>query len=316
MKLGVFSPLFSSYSLEDMLSRVQALGLDGVELAAGGYPGNDHCDAAVMLKDKGKRDNLLTSFESYGLMISALSCHGNPLHPDREQARYFHKVWRDTVRLAEKLGIDTVNCFSGCPGDSESSQYPNWVTCSWPDDFQEILLWQWQERVIPYWKEEAEFARNHGVQIAIEMHPGFVVYNTESLLRLRRESGLNLGCNFDPSHLFWQGADPSTVIRILAENEALFHIHAKDTGFNEEMLSVNGVIETKSAERTTERSWIFRTVGRGSSEETWRRVINALNDVSYDGFVSIEHEDRLMGKTEGLEEAVALLSRLLKEGQA
>ncbi len=217
--------------------------------------------------------------------------------------------------LAEKLGVDTVNCFSGCPGDSEDARYPNWVTCSWPEDYQEILHWQWGKSVIPYWKEEARFARNHGVKIAIEMHPGFVVFNTETLLKLRTEAGPNLGCNFDPSHLFWQQADPVSVIRALAEQYALFHVHAKDTGFNQEKLSVNGVIETKSAERAAERSWVFRTVGRGSSEETWRRIIQALNDAGYDGFVSIEHEDRLMGKAEGLEEAVALLSVLLREAQ-
>ena len=311
MKLAVFSPVFSSIALDEALIEVNRLGLDGLELATGGYPGNDHCYSKRLLYDPEGIERLLTAFYEHDLQISALSCHGNPLHPQREKADEFHSVWRSTVLLAEKLGVDTVNCFSGCPGDSSNSRYPNWVTCSWPEDYSEILHWQWEESVIPYWKEEGAFARDHGVKIAIEMHPGFVVYNTESLLRLRSVAGSNLGCNFDPSHLFWQQADPDTVIRALADNNALYHVHAKDTAFNKEILSVNGVLEIKGADKVSERAWNFRTVGRGHDEGFWREMISTMKDAGYDGFISIEHEDRLTDSKTGLQEAASVLRRCL-----
>ncbi len=311
MKLAVFSPTFSSISLEEALGEVQRLGLDGLELATGGYPGDHHCYSKRLLYDPKAIEELLSAFYKHDLQISALSCHGNPLHPQRRIANEFHSVWRSTVLLAEKLAVDTVNCFSGCPGDFSNSKHPNWVTCSWPEDYSDILHWQWEESVIPYWKEEAMFAREHGVKVAIEMHPGFVVYNTESLLRLRNAAGSNLGCNFDPSHLFWQQADPEAVVRALAGNNALYHVHAKDTAFNQEMLSLNGVLETKGADKVSERAWNFRTVGRGHDEEFWCRMIRSMRDAGYDGFISIEHEDRLIDNKTGLEEAATVLKRCL-----
>ena len=94
----------------------------------------------------------------------------------------------NAVLLAEKMGVDTVIGFSGCPGDQENAKYPNWVTCPWPDDFLSILDWQWNQKLIPYWKETAAFAVAHNVpHIAFEMHPGFCVYNPKTCLRLWTE---------------------------------------------------------------------------------------------------------------------------------
>ncbi|MCK9910295.1 sugar phosphate isomerase/epimerase, partial [Microbacteriaceae bacterium K1510] len=116
--------------------------------------------------------------ESRGLTISGLSCHGNPLHPDRQFAKKSHETWRKSVLLAEQLEVPVINGFSGCPGDHKDAKFPNWVTCAWPPEYLEILDWQWNEAVLPYWQEEAKFADSHGIrQIAFEMHPGFVVYN-------------------------------------------------------------------------------------------------------------------------------------------
>ena len=188
MKLGVFTVLFSELALEPMLDRVAALGLDAVELGTGNYPGRGHCDPDVLLADAGKRRALLGAVEERGLVISGLSCHGNPLHPDDAFARESHETWRKTARLAVELGVEVVNCFSGCPGDGPAATHPNWVTCAWPPDYLDLWKWQWEKKVIPYWKKRAKFAEDHGVRIAIEMHPGFSVYNPETMLRWRGQS--------------------------------------------------------------------------------------------------------------------------------
>src|SRR5712691_1062160 len=155
----------------------------------------------------------------------------------------------------------------------------------------EILDWQWSERVIPYWTEEAKRARKHGVHIGFEMHPGFVVYNPETLLRLRSACGPHIGANFDPSHLFWQGIDAVEAIKMLGPEQAIFHVHAKDTYIDPANTRRNGVLDLKHYGRVLERSWVFRTVGYGQGEKIWRDIVSALRMVDYDHVLSIEHED-------------------------
>lgn len=311
MKLGVFTVLYQQLPLDAVLDRLAGMGVQAVELGTGNFPGNAHCNPDVLLADEAKLQALRRSVESRGMMISALSCHGNPLHPDPEVARSAHEVWRQTVELANRLEIPVVNCFSGCPGDGPESRHPNWVTCAWPPDFQEVLAWQWQERVIPYWQEEAAFARSHGIKIALEMHPGFVVYSPESLLRLREAVGPEIGANYDPSHLIWQGIDPVESIRVLGREQAIFHVHAKDTYLDEANIRVNGVLDTKPYDDIPNRAWSFRTVGYGQSAKRWRDIVSALRTIGYDYVLSIEHEDALASVDEGLSKAVSLLNTVL-----
>jgi len=311
VKLGVFTVLYQDLPLEEALDKLAALGVEAVEIGTGNYPGSSHCDADELLGDAAKQKAFTDAVASRGLAISALSAHGNPLHPEDSFARTSHETWRKTVRLASELGVATVIGFSGCPGDGPSARYPNWVTCAWPDDYLRVLEWQWDERVLPYWTEEARFAREHGIRVALELHPGFVVYNPETLLRLREAAGPEIGANLDPSHLFWQGIDPVQAIRGLARADALFHVHAKDTYVDRANVAVNGVLDTKHYGRVLERSWTFRTVGYGQGEQAWRDILSTLRTVGYDGVVSIEHEDLLLSLDEGLAKAVELLKRLL-----
>jgi sugar phosphate isomerase/epimerase len=247
--------------------------------------------------------------------ISALSQHGNPLHPDPAVAQAHHATWRKTLELAERLEIETVVAFSGCPGDHPEARRPNWITCPWPPDFTEALTWQWEERVLPYWSEETERARAAGVRIGFEMHPGMAVYNVGTLVRLRDAVGETAGCNFDPSHLFWQGIDVIEAAREIGRAGALVHVHAKDTALDPHNVRRNGVLDTTPYAQVPDRSWTFRTVGYGHGEELWRALISTLATVGYDGVLSIEHEDPLMSIDEGLAKAVRLLRQELpREG--
>ena len=254
----------------------------------------------------------METLDKYHLEISALSSHGNMVHPDPAVAESFEKDFDNAILLAEKLHVPVVNTFSGCPGGSKEDRTPNWVTCPWPDDFSQILEYQWNEVLIPYWKKKVEFAKAHGVsKIAFELHPGFCVYNTRTMLRIRREVGPEIGANFDPSHLIWQGMDPCTAIRELGKEGAIFHFHAKDTKVDPRNTAVNGVLDTTHYGEELERSWIFRTVGYGNGEEYWRNIISELRMAGYDYAVSIEHEDGLMSGREGLEKAISFLKNVL-----
>jgi sugar phosphate isomerase/epimerase len=199
--------------------------------------------------------------------------------------------------------------FSGCPGDSDGAKHPNWITTPWPPEFLEVLDWQWEQKAIPYWRDAARFAADHGVTVALEAHPGFLVYNVDTMLKLRAAAGPAIGINFDPSHLFWQGVDIPAAIRTLGK--CIFHVHAKDLAFDRQNVAVNGVLDVKSYRRMDERSWLFRSVGWGHDALVWKQIVSALRLAGYDHVVSIEHEDALLSIDEGLRAAVELLSRVV-----
>jgi sugar phosphate isomerase/epimerase len=308
MRIGVFTPLLSQLSFSAVLKKLKALQIDTVELGTGNYPGDAHCKLS-MLESAAALAEFQKILADHGTSISALSCHGNPLHPDKQHARRDREVSRKTILLAEKLGVSVVIDFSGCPGDSPHATAPNWVTCPWPPEYLKVLAWQWNEVVVPYWIGHAKFAADHGVRIAIEMHPGFVVYNPETMLKLRSMAGPNLGCNFDPSHLFWQSIDPIAAIRVL--NEAIFHVHAKDTQIYAANLPRTGVLDTKAYTQERDRSWIFRTCGYGHGAEWWTEFISTLRIFGYDSVLSIEHEDGLLSAEEGLTKAANFLNSIV-----
>jgi sugar phosphate isomerase/epimerase len=310
MKLGVFTPVFGTMTLDEVLAKVRALPrVQALEIGTGGWPGKDHLDIDALLDKKPCAAAYRQKIADAGLTISALSCHNNPLHPDEATAKVADDLLRKTVRLAEQLEVPVVVTFSCCPGDSEGATHPNWVTTPWPPEFLDILEWQWEKKAIPYWNRTAHFAAEHGVKIALEAHPGFIVYNVDSALRLREAAGPNLGINFDPSHFFWQGVDVPAAIRALGDS--IFHVHAKDVALDARNVAVNGVIDTKTYRRMAERSWLFRSVGWGHDELEWKRIVSALRLSGYDYVMSIEHEDALASVDEGLRAAVDLLSRVI-----
>ena len=310
MKVGLFTVILASTKLEKALDYLADLGVQSVELGAGAYAGTNHCPVDKLLASERARREFLQLFESRRLSISSLSCHGNALHPNKKVAASHDAAFRKAVRLAPRLGVDVVTTFSGCPGGAPGDKSPNWVTCPWPPDYLDILKYQWNKVVIPYWKRAAAFARSNGVKkIAFEMHPGFVVYNPETLLRLREAVGNIIGANFDPSHLFWQGIDPCAAVREL--QGAIWHVHAKDVAIHEWNSRRNGVLDTKHYKDELNRSWIFRTVGYGNPRRFWCDFVSTLRMTGYDGALSIEHEDSLMTAREGLEKAVRFLQGIV-----
>ena len=306
MQLSVMSPVLSQMTLDEALGYLHSLGVDALELGAGGYPGKAHMDAEDYLAHPEKIEELKALLAKHKMKISAIACHGNPVHPNKAEAERYHREFVAAMKVAVALGVDTIVGFSGCPGDCENSENPNWVTCAWPPEYLDILDYQWNKVLIPYWKETAKLAEEIGIKkIAFEMHPGFCVYNPATLLKLREAVGDIIGANVDPSHLFWQGIDPCEAIKVL--KGAIYHFHAKDTKIDDANTSKNGVLDTGNYGDVLGRCWIFRTVGYGHDKQVWNNIISTLKAVDYDGAISIEHEDALMSPKEGLEKAIAML---------
>lgn len=320
MKLGVFNPIFGNLSLEQLLQTLPKLGLEAVEMrsgpvdmneiAKGRYPAQQQCDPEVLLSDKGKLEEFVSAFKQANIQISAYSCHGNPVHPDPAQAQIFHQAFERSVLLAEQTGVEVVVVFSGTPGGSKEDKTPNWITYTWPPEYSQALEYQWNQVLIPYWKKAADFAKAHGVKIAVEAHPGFSVYNLGSFLRLREAVGETIGMNFDPSHLFWQGVDAVRMIRAMPG--MIYHVHAKDTYLDPVNLPVKGVLDL--SKELSERPFYFRSVGYGMGEKVWRDIVSALRTIGYDYVLSIEHEDALASRVEGVNKAISVLkSAILSE---
>lgn len=314
MKISVVSSILGGYSLDESLAYLKGLGVEQFELGVGGYPGKAHADARVLAADRAAREKVKKTFEKHGMEISALAVHGNCVHPDKKVAAEFQADFEAACVLAGQLGVETLITFSGCPGSDPGASQPSWVTCAWPPEYGEVLKYQWEEVLIPYWKEAVSFAASKGVKkIALEIHPGFCVYNPEALMRLRGAVGEMIGANLDPSHLFWQGVDILSAIRYL--KEAVYYFHAKDTVLHADKIRVKGVLDTTPLSELSDRSWAFCTLGYGHDAGEWKKIVAALKTVGYDGTLSIEHEDGLMSPKEGLEKAVAFLKGMvIREG--
>lgn len=204
----------------------------------------------------------------------------------------------EALELARRVGATTVEFGAG-----------TWITTSWPPETTQMLEHQWNDIALPYWADFAEFARAQGItKLAVEMHANQLVYNVPSALRLRDAIGDIVGVNFDPSHLFWMGADPLAAIAELGN--AIQHVHAKDTRI-ETSVAVRSRLEGLTVHHPAERSWNYVTVGRGHDEAYWREFVAALAAVGYDGPLSIEHEDVAVGGADGVAEAAAVLRAAL-----
>ena len=311
MKVGLFTDSLQDLSFTAALDWIAAQEIEAVEIGTGNFSPAPHCDVDKLLNDSNARAEFRAAIESRGLTLSALNCNGNLLDPDPVRGERAQAVFRRTVPVASKLGVETVVTMSGCPGDLEGGTYPNWVTCTWQAEYVELQERQWDEVIAPFWREAGRFAADHGVKIAIEMHPGQAVYNTRSLLRLREIAGPDvLGANLDPSHLFFQNMDPAVVIRALGPN-SVFHVHAKDTRIDPQEMALNGSLDTRPMGKPGLRSWEYVTLGYGHGESFWRSFVSALRLVGFDGVLSIEHEDPLISAQEGIRKSVAFLQPIL-----
>jgi len=313
--IGVFDPVFFRLSLDAFLDKLTEIGLEAVEIAATGYPATPHCPVKDMLDDPAKARAWKKKFDDRNIRIGAFSAHGNPLHPNAKIAQRDHEAFRRAILLAERLEVPVIVGFAGCPGDSDTSQHPNWVTYRWPDDYEEVVEWQWKEKVIPYWKEAVKFARDHGSpKFAFEMHPGFVVYNPWTLLRLREAVGEEIGANNDLSHLFWQGCDPVEVIHLLGKQGALYHAHMKDTVIFRDNVDRYGILNFTAGEKNfRQSSMTFRAVGYGHGAEVWKDIVKAYMDVGYQGILSIENEDPILTGEVGVQRATYVLKNVRQE---
>jgi sugar phosphate isomerase/epimerase len=308
MKIGMITDSLPGTDFEALVQTAARLELDMLEFGCGNWSSAPHLDLDRMLDSDSARRDFKARLDSHGIAISALNCSGNPLHPG-ERGRRHDAVTRKTIKLASLMNVPRVVMMSGCPGAPGDSS-ANWITTEWPPEVREILRWQWDDVLIPYWRDLVGYAGNLGVRkLCLELHGHQNVYNVRTLAKLRAVVGETVGANLDPSHLMWMGADPIAAVRALGD--AIYHVHAKDTRIDPVVAGINGIIETIPGDKFSDRAWNYITLGYGHGEAWWRELVAALAAVGYDDVFSIEHEDPMLSALEGVEKSVAFLRNVL-----
>ncbi|MDX8440971.1 sugar phosphate isomerase/epimerase family protein [Mesorhizobium australafricanum] len=304
MKIGMITDSLGNLSFDEMLRASAELGLETLEFACGNWSSAPHIDLAAMLESAATRGEFVAKVRDHGLTIAALNCSGNPLHPG-PQGKKHRQVTEDTIRLASLMGIDRVVMMSGLPGGPGDAN-PNWIITDWPPECADIQRYQWDDCIIPYWRDLVKFANDLGIRkLCLELHGHQAVYNVQTLFRLRDAVGETVGANYDPSHPMWMGADPLAAVRKLGS--AIYYVHAKDTRVEPVPAGIDGVLDARPPTLLAERAWNYITLGYGHGETWWRQFCTALKQAGYDDVLSIEHEDMMLSPMEGMRKSVALL---------
>lgn len=304
MEISYLSDSLPNLNFEEMLQTVSALGVSALELTTGNWGTSPHLDLDGLLQSGTEREKFSGLLGTYGMTLAALNCSGNPLAFERDL-----EVTRKTFRLAEKLNVKKIVMMSGLPPGRRGDVTPVWVTTSWPPVTLDILNYQW-ETAVPVWRRLVREAQDCGIQkIALENHGWQLVYNVETLLRLRGEVGDMIGMNLDPSHLFWMGGDPICAARAL--DGAIYHVHGKDARIERGVCAVNGALDTKPIEQFAERSWNYVAVGCGHDLQWWKEFFSVVRMAGYDGFVSLEMEDLTMDALTGIKMSIACLKQAM-----
>ena len=311
MRIGVFSDSLPRLGRREMLAWCAARGITDVEIGVGAWGPwpRPHLDLAT-IGDRAERDRLKGELRDHGVRLAAVNAAGNLLHPDAGKRAHAQGRFRAAVDLAVALGVDRVVTMSGCPagaGGGSLGVFPCWATSA---DDERLFAWQMEHEVGPFWRATSDWLAKAapGVMVCLEMHPGVTIFSTAGFQALSAHVGRNVGINLDPSHFWWQGIDPLTVVEALGDR--IGWMHGKDTLLYPDRIRRHGVLHFAPPD-PAEAPWHFCPVGEGHDDATWAALLAAVRRAGYDGVISIEHEDPRYDGPEGTERSRAGLGRAL-----
>lgn len=317
MRIGVYSDSLAELPRREMLSWCAGHGVQDVELGVGAWGPwpRPHLDLATA-GDRRERERLTGELKEYGVRLSAVNAAGNLLHPDSTKRQDAQARFWAAVELAVALGVTRLITMSGCPAGPLGGSlgvFPSWTTSA---DDERLFDWQLEHELIPFWRGVSErLAREApGLMVCLEMHPGVTIFNCAGFQALAPHVGHNIGINLDPSHFWWQGIDPATILDTLGERVGW--VHGKDTLLYPERIRRHGVLHYNPPGEFAEAPWHFAPVGEGHDDKTWAALLTAVRRVGYDGVVSIEHEDPRYDGKEGTRRSLDGLKRVLFEMNA
>ena len=312
MRIGVYSDSLPELGRRELFAWCAERRITDIELGVGAWGPwpRPHLDLA-RLGDAAERDRLRGELAEHGLRLGAVNAAGNVLHPDPAKRADAQARLTAAVELAAALGVKRVVTMSGCPagpGGGGLGVFPCWATSC---DDENLFFTQLADIVGPFWRATSDWLEKSapGLMICLELHPGVTVFSPDGFAALAAHVGRNVGLNFDPSHFWWQGIDPLTVIEALGDR--IGWAHGKDTLLYPDRIRRRGVLHFAPPTDPTRAPWHFAPVGEGHNETVWAGLLGALRSAGYDDVVAIEHEDPRYDGPEGTERSLAGLRRAL-----
>ena len=305
MRIGLFTDGLKHLSRRDALAWAAAEGITDVEMSVGTWGARTHLDLAALLHDQAARDDLRRDLDAAAIRFSAVNAAGNPLHPDPAARAEAQAALKGAIELAAHLGIDRVVTMAGSPAGRTGGGIGVFGLWSISNDDEPIWAWQMEAEVGPYWRSMSDWMATTApdVRVCLELHPGVSVWTY---------AGPNIGVNLDPSHFWWQGADPIRVIDALAElGPVIGWCHGKDTTLYPERIALHGVLDHRYPVDAAWAPWHFSAIGDGHDVATWTRLVHALQAAGHDSVVSIEHEDPSLTPETCIRRSVATLKQTL-----
>ena len=313
--ITLFTGQWADLTFDMVCAKAKAFGYDGVEIACWG----DHFEVDKALESDKYIQGRWDILNKHGLKCFAISAHlvgqavcdriderhASILPPriygdgkeDGVRARAAEEM-KNTARAAAKMGLKVVPGFTGSPIWGWFYSFP-----PNPPDYREKGLKFFAEMWTPILDVFAEV----GVKFALEVHPteiAFDIASAENALNAV-QSHESFGFNYDPSHFGYQGVDYVAFIRRFGAR--IFHVHMKDVYWSARPTEA-GVFGGHLDFGDPRRFWDFRSIGRGSVD--FEAIIRALNDIGYNGPLSVEWEDGKMDREHGAAESCAFLRKL------
>ena len=303
--ITIFTGQWADLTLEEMCKAASEMGYEGLELATWG----NHINPKKAAEDKDYIKQIKETLKKYNLKSWAISAHlcgqlvGDEMdkrhngfapaevsdNPDAMRAWAIKEV-KNIILAAENLGIKIITGFMGSP------IWPYWY--SFPQTSEEMIEEGYQA-IVKRWTPLFDEMDKRDIKFALEVHPTEIAFDYYTFVRLLKSFNYRktLGMNFDPSHLLWQGLKPHLVIRELPDR--VYHVHIKDAAVTLDGLT--GILGSHIEFGKTTRGWNFRSPGRG--EVDFAAIIRELNEINYEGPLSIEWEDSGMERFRGALEA-------------
>lgn len=311
----LFTGQWADLTFEKVCEKASSFGYDGLEIACWG----DHFDVEQALSSDGYIQNRWDILHRYGLQCHAISNHliGQAVCDridERHQGIVPSRVWGDgkedgvhmraademknTARAAAKFGVKVV------PGFTGSSIWP--LLYSFPS-VPPKMIQDGYDFFAEMWNPILDVFDEVGVRFALEAHPTEIAFDIVSAERAVKALGGRkaFGFNYDPSHLGYQGVDYVKFIRMFSDK--IYHVHMKDVHWSKHPTDA-GVFGGHTEFGNSRRFWDFRSLGRGNIN--FEEIVRALNEIGYQGPLSVEWEDGGMDREYGAREACAFVKRM------
>lgn len=311
----LFTGQWADLPFEKVCELVSGWGFDGLEIATWG----DHFEVDKALADDSYVEDRRAILKKYNLDCWAISAHlvgqavcDNPID-ERHQAILPARVWgdgdpegvrqraaeevKDTARAAAKFGVKTVTGFTGSS---------IWYTVAMFPPTPDEMVQRGFDDFAARWNPIIDVFDEVGVRFALEVHPSEIAYDYWTAKRTLEAIGHrpNFGLNFDPSHFMWQDLDPVGFLYDFADR--IYNVHCKES--KRQLNGRNGRLASHLPWADSRRGWDFVSIGHG--DVPWGGIIRMLNEIDYQGPLSIEWEDAGMDRERGAPESLEFLRKL------